>query len=250
MRSGNNKGIKNIILFTLVLILVYLSYPVEIRERTESGSYTGPRKMMVGLLKEFGIRDLRLLSAMNKIKRHLFIPEKFRKFCDPYGNHPCPIGSGQTISQPYIVAYMTERLNIKKGENILEIGTGSGYQAAVLAEIGARVISLEIIDELSEHAKKVLAEQGYGKVKVVKSSGYIGYPSGAPYDGIIVTCAPSEIPENLLKDLKEGGRMIIPVGRYSQKLLFIRKKKGKILVSTEMNVRFVPMVRESSTDLP
>ncbi len=245
-----NNRIRSVFLISVILIIAISSCSDQIHGRDPDRSNSGSRKMMVRLLKEYGIRDEKVLTAMNKIKRHLFIPEKFRNLCDPYGNHPCPIGSGQTISQPYIVAYMTERLSVKKGEKVLEIGTGSGYQAAVLAELGARVISLEIIDDLLKHAGKVLAEQGYGRVKVVKTSGYIGYPADGPYDGIIVTCAPSEIPDNLLNDLKEGGRMIIPVGEYSQKLLFVIKKNGKISVTTEMNVRFVPMVKESTSDIP
>ncbi len=248
MVIGIYKRMMIFVLFNYIFLPFTPSYPDEIHFKDLDRSYTRSRKVMVELLKEFGIKDVRLLSAMNKIKRHLFIPEKFRRICDPYGNHPCPIGSGQTMSQPYIVAYMTERLMIKNGEKILEIGTGSGYQAAVLAEIGAKVISLEIIDELSEHARKILDEQGYSEVKVVKTSGYLGYPADAPYDGIIVTCAPSEIPGNLLDDLKEGGRMIIPVGSSSQKLLYILKKDGKISVTTEMNVRFVPMVKGSSSE--
>jgi len=205
--------------------------------------FSGERRSMVDLLKKFGIRDKNVLNAMSRIKRHLFIPEKYRKICRPYGNHPCPIGYGQTITQPYIVAYMTECLMIRSGEKVLEIGTGSGYQAAVLAELGARVISLEVIPELAAHAAAVLREQGYGRVEVKSSSGYSGCPEEAPFDAVILTCAPEEIPPRLVRDLKEGGRMILPVGKYSQKLLFIRKKNGKITVSEEMSVRFVPMIR-------
>ena len=139
---------------------------------------------------------------------------------------------------------MTERLGLKKGEKILEIGTGSGYQAAVLAEMGVRVTTLEIITELYEHASSVLKKEGFPGVMVKNSSGYLGCPENAPYNGIIVTCAPEEIPVNLVNELKEGGRMIIPVGKYFQKLLFLIKEKGKLKISDEMNVRFVPMVKD------
>ncbi len=222
----------------------HLSCSSEVSVEKVSNKIDRSRRLMVSLLIEFGIKDKRVLSAMGNINRHLFIPQKLRNICDPYGNYPCPIGYGQTISQPYIVAYMTERLGIRKGEKVLEIGTGSGYQAAIISELGADITSLEIIKELAEHARNILSEEGYTRVKVINSSGYIGYPENAPYDAIIVTCAPPDIPGNLIKELKEGGRMIIPVGRFSQKLLFIVKTKGKAIISEEMNVRFVPMVKK------
>jgi len=221
-----------------------LSCSSEVQRGKISDEIGQARRLMVSLLKEFGIKDNRILKAMGKINRHLFIPQQLRKICDPYGNHPCPIGYGQTISQPYIVAYMTERLRIKNGDNVLEVGTGSGYQAAIISELGAEVTSLEIVKELALHAENILSEEGYKSVKVINSSGYIGYPDNAPYDAIIVTCAPPDIPDNLVKELKEGGRMIIPVGRFSQRLLFLIKVKGKVIISEEMNVRFVPMVKK------
>jgi len=241
MKRSRKSGM--VILFSLLMLLAAFGFTEKNPAGHDQKKIRSSRNAMVSLLKDYGIRDKRILSAMGKIDRHLFVPPAFRDICDPYGDHPCPIGFGQTISQPYIVAYMTERLGIKNGDNVLEIGTGSGYQAAVIAELGAEVTTLEIIADLAVHAKKILSEQGYGRVKVVNSSGYIGYPGKAPYDAVIVTCAPPEIPENLLKELKEGGRLILPVGRYFQKLLFIQKVNGKIRISEEMNVRFVPMVK-------
>ena len=227
-----------------VFLLVFMIHSGLTADSIGEPGYTVERKAMVAQLKDFGIQDKRVLTAMGKINRHLFIPEKYRKICSAYGNHPCPIGYGQTISQPYIVAYMTERLKIRRGEKVLEIGTGSGYQSAVLAEMGARVISLEIVPELSDHASIVLREQGYGGVKVINSSGYLSCPEEAPFDAVILTCAPERVPDSLVRDLREGGRMILPVGKYFQELIFIRKIKGKIRVQKEMNVRFVPMVQQ------
>ncbi|MEN8153704.1 MAG: protein-L-isoaspartate(D-aspartate) O-methyltransferase [Acidobacteriota bacterium] len=202
------------------------------------------RELMVRTIKQFGIIDKNVIRAMEKVKRHIYIPAKYRGLCNPYGNHPCPIGYGQTISQPYMVAYMTERLGLKRGDKVLEIGTGSGYQAAILAEIGCEVISMEIIKELAVHSRLILKKEGYNNVQIIHGSGYIGYPEKAPYDAVIVTCAPKKIPGSLLKELKEGGKMIIPVGVWRQKLLCIEKKGGEYYTSEEMDVRFVPMVKK------
>lgn len=204
--------------------------------------YTLARRSMLETLKSYGIKDPEVLRAMGKVRRHVFIPEPFRHECDPYGDHPCPIGHGQTISQPYIVAYMTERIAPHPGERILEIGTGSGYQAAILAELGAEVYTIEIIPELAEHARRVLAAEGYSNVHVLTGDGYKGWPEHAPFDAIIVTCAPEEIPEALVEQLKEGGRMILPLGRGLQRLVIVRKREGKIQVEHDLPVRFVPMV--------
>jgi len=204
---------------------------------------TVARSRMVLLLRRYyGIRDERVLSAMEKIRRHLFIPEAFRDCVDPYGNHPCPIGWDQTISQPYIVAYMTEKIAPQPGETVLEIGTGSGYQTAVLAELGASVFSVEIIPELVEHARAVLASQGYDQVKIRCGDGREGWPGAVLFDVIIGTCAPEGIPHPLVEQLAEGGRMILPVGRRIQQLVILRRKDGRLSQENVLSVRFVPMV--------
>jgi protein-L-isoaspartate(D-aspartate) O-methyltransferase len=201
------------------------------------------RKAMVEVLRRYKIQDERVLEAMGKVRRHLYIPEGIRDRSDPYGDHPCPIGFGQTISQPFIVAHMTQRLELKAGLRILEIGTGSGYQAAVLAELGAEVFSIEIVPELADHARKVLASEGYDGVKVKSGDGYRGWPEHAPFDAIIVTCAPDDIPAALVAQLKDGGRMILPVGTGVQRLVILEKTGDTFREIPDLYVRFVPMVK-------
>lgn len=199
------------------------------------------RTAMVEQLRAYGIKDKQVLNAMNSVWRHLFIPESHRRAATAYGDHPCPIGQGQTISQPFIVAYMTEKMQIKKNEKVLEIGTGSGYQAAILAELGAKVYSIEIVPELADHARNILKAEGYG-VNVLTGDGYKGWPAEAPFDVVIVTCAPKEVPQTLVDQLAEGGRMILPAGRLEQRLLILRKKDGEVHTERDLPVRFVPMV--------
>jgi protein-L-isoaspartate(D-aspartate) O-methyltransferase len=201
-------------------------------------------EMVARQIEARGVKDTRVLEAMRRVPRHLFVPDKERPYA--YDDSPLPIGEGQTISQPYIVAYMTEALDLKRTDKVLEIGTGSGYQAAVLAEIVERVYSIEIVPSLAERAKRTLASLGYGSVEVRQGDGYKGWPEQAPFDAIIVTCAPNEVPEELKAQLAEGGRMIIPVGRAGsvQTLVKAVKRHGVLQLSEEMAVRFVPMVRQ------
>jgi len=190
-----------------------------------------------------GVKDPRVLEAMRAVPRHFFVPESFRAYS--YKDQPLPIGQGQTISQPYIVAFMTEALELAGHERILEIGTGSGYQAAILAELVKEVYTIEIIDILGNRAKKVLQGLGYKNIHVMIGDGYKGWPEKAPFDAVIVTCAPEDIPAPLVEQLKEGGRMIIPVGPEGsiQKLVLATKEKGKLKRKNVMPVRFVPMVK-------
>ncbi len=212
------------------------------RERNEP-DYGQAHMDMMQTLQAYGVRDPEVLRAMRTVRRHVYIPESYRRIADPYGDHPCPIGHGQTISQPYIVAYMTERIAPRRGEKILEIGTGSGYQAAILAELGAEVYTIEIIPELAELARRVLADEGYANVHVLSGDGYKGWPEHAPFDAVIVTCAPEEIPQALVDQLAEGGRMILPLGAGYQRLVILRKEKGRVETIEDLPVRFVPMVR-------
>jgi protein-L-isoaspartate(D-aspartate) O-methyltransferase len=193
-------------------------------------------------IKARGVKSGRLLKAMKKIPRHLFVPENVKDLA--YIDEPLPIGSGQTISQPYIVAYMTEQLSLKGKEKVLEIGTGSGYQAAVLAELCDSVFTIEIIPELSKNAQKVLEKLKYKNIHYKIGNGYYGWPEKAPFDGIIVTAAPQKIPEILIDQLKVGGRMIIPVGNFFQELYLIIKTKDSYKKQTKLPVRFVPLIEE------
>ena len=176
------------------------------------------------------------------MKRHLFVPSRVRHLA--YEDHPLPIGEGQTISQPYIVALMTELLALKGGERILEIGTGSGYQAAVLAELAKEVYTIEIMEPLARQSEKLLKEMGYSNIRVKFGDGFLGWPEFSPFDGIIVTCAPEKIPPPLLGQLAEGGRLVIPVGVHWQDLKLVRKIEGRIQETDVIPVRFVPMLRE------
>jgi protein-L-isoaspartate(D-aspartate) O-methyltransferase len=191
-----------------------------------------------------GVKDARVLAAMGKVPREEFVPADQRPFA--YEDRPLPIGEGQTISQPYIVALMTELLALKPGDKVLEIGTGSGYQAAILAELAAHVYTIEIIPALAQRAEQTLRRLGYTGVRVKAGDGYLGWPEYAPFDAIIVTCAPEQVPRPLADQLREGGRMVIPVGPQwtSQTLYLLRKHQGKLTQQAVIPVRFVPMVRE------
>jgi protein-L-isoaspartate(D-aspartate) O-methyltransferase len=200
------------------------------------------RKSMVeSQIKARGIRDPRVLDAMLKVRRHRFVPSHISHLA--YEDYPLSIGEGQTISQPYIVALMTELLSLKGKEKILEIGTGSGYQAAILAELAGEVYTIEIFESLARQADGLLKELHYKNIRVKFGDGFLGWPERSPFDGIIVTCAPEKIPPPLLEQLAEGGRLVIPVGKYRQDLKFMRKIKNRIKEEDVIPVRFVPMLR-------
>jgi len=192
-----------------------------------------------------GIKDKKVLDVMVKIPRHLFVEDSLKN--KAYGDHPLPIGEGQTISQPYVVALMTEALKLKPDDRVLEIGTGSGYQAAVLAEIVREVYTIEIRKRLVEKSEKLLNELGYKNIKVKYADGYFGWTEYAPFDAIIVTASANHIPPPLIKQLKEGGRLIIPLGStvYYQTLTLVTKKGGELDVEQMAPVAFVPMVGEA-----
>jgi len=184
--------------------------------------------------------DARVIDVMAKIPREEFVPVELRPYA--YLNRPLPVGCGKTISQPFIVAFMTEQLRLQPTDRVLEIGTGSGYQAAILAELVAQVYSIEIIEPLKKNAEAILQRLGYKNVHVKAGDGYKGWPEHAPFDSIIVTCAPERVPQPLVDQLKEGGRMIIPVGaKFAQELYLLEKKDGRLEQSAVLPVRFVPM---------
>ena len=225
------------VLFTLGFGLVLNS---------EEDRYTQKRDEMVR--RQLASRDIiapRVLDAMRAVPRHLFVDPRYRS--QAYADHPLPIDEGQTISQPYIVALMTQYLDLKKGEKVLEIGTGSGYQAAILAQLTDGVYSIEIKEKLAEKASGILKRLNYSSVRVKHADGYFGWEDFAPFDAIIVTCAANHIPPPLLNQLKEGGRLIIPLGStlYYQTLALVTKVNGKPEVKHVLGVRFVPMTGEA-----
>ncbi|MCK9483443.1 MAG: protein-L-isoaspartate(D-aspartate) O-methyltransferase [Candidatus Marinimicrobia bacterium] len=226
-------------LFFLPFLLVGMLFSQAVRQP----DYDLQRQKMVQeQISARGVRDPALIKAMQKVERHRFVPEKYRALA--YTDHPLPIGEGQTISQPYIVALMTELLELHRTDKVLEIGTGSGYQAAILAEICDSVFTIEIIPSLGQNAQQLFNELGYHNIHCKIGDGYLGWLEYAPFDAIIVTCAPSKIPEPLKEQLAEDGRLIIPVGAaYAQELVLLTKQKGKLIHKSVIPVRFVPMLR-------
>lgn len=227
--------------FEVRLILLSLTLLGCHREKAPVADFAAQRQRMV---KEQvfmrGVVTDRILAALGKVPREEFVPEEHR--LDSYSDRPLPIGYNQTISQPFIVALMTEQLRPQTTDRVLEIGAGSGYQAAVLAELVADVYSMEIIEPLATQAEATLKRLGYKNVHVKAGNGYEGWPEQAPFDCVIVTCAPEHVPEPLLDQLKEGGRMVIPLGaKFAQVLYLLEKKNGRLEQSAVLPVKFVPM---------
>ena len=214
---------------------------------TSSPEFAAERQRMVEeQLKPRGIHDERVLAAMAKVPRGEFVPENMR--AQSYADSALPIGHDQTISQPFIVAYMTEQLRLQPTDRVLEIGTGSGYQTAILAELVKDVYTIEIIEPLAKEASARLARLDYKNAHVKIGDGYQGWPEVAPFDAIIVTCAPDKVPQPLTQQLKDGGRMIIPVGNgLDQQLYLLEKQNGELAQRAILPVRFVPMAGEAAT---
>jgi len=217
-------------------------------DRREGGNDDLRADMLATQIEARGVQNARVLQAMREVPRHLFVPEELREHA--YEDRPLPIGQAQTISQPYIVAAMTELLDPEPSDRVLEIGTGSGYQAAVLARLVDHVYSIEIVPELARRARRTLAEGGYANVSVIEGDGYRGLPDEAPFDGIIVTAAPEQIPQPLVEQLAMGGRMVIPVGDFTQQLVVLERTASGIQTRTIFGVRFVPMTGEVQRQKP
>jgi len=244
LHVGKKIMMKKIFLCILMVLvgLLVLSLASRCCARTLSeNEYLSLRKKMVAeQIEARGIKDKNVLEAMRKVERHRFVPKDICHLA--YGDHPLPIGEGQTISQPYIVALMTEVIRPNRSMRVLEIGTGSGYQAAILAELCKDVYTIEIIEKLGKQAQKILSEL-YKNVHVKIGDGYKGWPEAAPFDAIIVTCAPVSVPQPLADQLKEEGKMVIPVGKAGmQHLVILTKTKGRLIAREILPVRFVPMV--------
>jgi len=214
----------------------------------DDDKFNGQRMQMVERqIKARGVTDKATLDACMKVPRHRFVLPQYIN--SAYSDSPLPIEEGQTISQPYIVAFMTEALNLKRTDKVLEIGTGSGYQAAILAEICDSVFTIEIFPKLGNKAIGLFSELGYKNIFVKIGDGYRGWPEHAPFDAIIVTCSPTSIPKPLKDQLTEGGRMIIPVGQqYSQSLVLLEKRNGKLREEKVLPVRFVPMINDKGKE--
>jgi len=211
--------------------------------RPVSGEERRRARMIERDLEARDIRDARVLAAMGRVPRERFVPAELA--AQAYGDHPLPIGQGQTISQPYIVAFMTEQLRLRGDEKVLEIGTGSGYQAAVLAECAAQVYTIEIVEELAERSAALLRELGYDNVHARTGDGYRGWPEQAPFDAIILTAAPDHVPQPLLDQLADGGRLILPLGGDDQELVLIERHGSELTRRSVLPVRFVPMTGEA-----
>jgi len=198
------------------------------------------RRMVAEQISARGIKDDHVLKALRKVPRHMFVPKDMQSYA--YRDEPLPIGEGQTISQPYIVAYMTEVLELKGKERVLEVGTGSGYQAAILAELVREVYTVEIIESLSKMARMVLKKLGYKNIYFRVGDGTLGWEEYSPYDAIVVTAAPARVPKVLKEQLKISGKMVIPVGSMFQELVLVSRGKKKFKKKRLLPVRFVPLV--------
>ncbi len=225
----------------LIVAAVFIFSGCRGRLRVENDYGRLRKKMIVEQIERRGIKDRKVLDALYKIERHLFVDEKFMRHA--YDDTPLPIGRGQTISQPYIVALMTELLQVDKNDKVLEIGTGSGYQAAVLALLAEKVYTIEIVPELGLRAEKLLKKLNFRNIEVKIGDGYLGWPEKAPFDKIILTCAPPKVPSALIEQLKDGGLIVAPVGEYLQELVVIRKNGSSITERKIIPVRFVPMIK-------
>jgi len=228
----------------VALLCIYVACLTASGAQAEGDTMKNREEMINHQLKLRGIQNPRVLAAMRKVKRHLFVHHLLVPLA--YSDSPLPIGHKQTISQPYIVAYMTQALELKPTDRVLEIGTGSGYQAAILAEITDEVFTIEIVPELAENSKKRLADLGYSNVRVKEGDGYLGWPEESPFDAIIVTAAPPKIPQTLIDQLGPGGRLIAPVGTFNQVLVLGTKTDQGVLRRRLLPVRFVPMVPQES----
>lgn len=221
---------------TIISVVLFISF--------SDDPYKAQRERMVKTqIEDRGIKNKSTLTAMRNVSRHLFVPDNLLR--NAYEDRPLPIGYGQTISQPYIVGYMTEVVNPQPDQKVLEIGTGSGYQAAVLAEIVDKVYTIEIVTELANSSSKLLKELEYKNIEVKNADGYYGWEEYAPFDAIVVTAAAEYIPPPLIEQLKDGGRMVIPVGSpfLTQNLMLVEKSGGKITTRNLLPVRFVPFTR-------
>lgn len=210
--------------------------------------YSNQRKMMVKeQIEDRGIKNPQVLKAMMEVPREKFVPNEYRNYS--YQDGPLPIGYGQTISQPYIVAYMTEALHLDSNDKVLEIGTGSGYHAAVMSKIAKEVYTIEIVTPLAVRTKKLIAEMGLKNIFIKIGDGYLGWPKHAPFDAIILTAAPPKsVPAPLIEQLKDGGRLIAPVGQYEQYLILYTKEGKKLKKERLLPVRFVPMTGKSQDE--
>ena len=240
---SENKQSTNSFVFLPVLLLIFCTCAASDKDSIDY--FEARRDMVEQQIQSRGIKDPRLVNALLKVERHLFVPGKYRD--QAYSDYPLPIGENQTISQPYIVALMTDLLKLDGTEKVLEIGTGSGYQAAVLGELAKEVYTIEIVAPLAKRAGQLLDSLGYENIVCREGDGYIGWEEKAPFDAIIVTCAPPFVPRPLIDQLAEGGRMVIPVGSFYQELYLIQKEDETLTHTSIIPVRFVPMTGEGVT---